>query len=322
MKQVEIWIPEISKNKVVLLQGWSFPSGDQFVERLLYCGAPWWRTQQGGGSAGACLNKLAVILCGADSELEWCDFPLAGRGGEERRCCYYSSSRSVKRIADPWVSWSWFVLAFKRGAGRRLRCIFGRLSWWEQKQELFVVSFFIKRCCSFFEQGERWLHLPLAGRGGEGRRSSCYSAFASGRRLSLHFRASHAVAMLAAVIFGQNGGQSSTSMAEACFDSLRRCSTPLCLQVVRPRRCSGGRRQRIFIGMETQASKTVSDLGGAIGAAWRSPAFGRGGFLGLDCFFIFSSRVFFDKSRGPVLEFWSFVREKPRDLFVNYTCLF
>ena len=145
----------------------------------------------------------------ADRKLERCCLPLADRGGEERKMCYCSTSGSVE-----WV-WSWCVLAFERGVGRRLRHIFSKLPWWKQMQELFKVSSAFKRCCLFFGRGVRWLHLLLAGRGGEGCKSSCFASFASVGRLLLHPRASHAVAKFAAAISGQEGGRSSTSSLEA-----------------------------------------------------------------------------------------------------------
>jgi hypothetical protein len=101
------------------------------------------------------------------------------------------------------------------------------------------------------------------------------------------FRANYVVGNPAAAILGQKGGPSSTSMSEALFEVLRRCSTPSHLQVVRPRRRLGGWRQHLAVGTESQASSSFSDLGFAL----RSPAEGGGLKPGPDCFSSFSSRV-------------------------------
>jgi hypothetical protein len=73
--------------------------------------------------------------------------------------------------------------------------------------------------------------------------------------------------------------------------SLHRCSTSSRFQVVRPRRCEGGRRQGLLAGVENQASRVFSDLGAS--TALMLPANGRGGHQGPDCFSSFSPRVLF-----------------------------
>ena len=230
-------------------------------------------------------NKFACCSSNsADRRLEWCCLLLTGRGGKGKKLCCCSAPRSVE------LAWSWCALLFKRGVGRRWRCTSGRLPWLEQKQEMLEVNSIIKRCSLFFKQGEWWVLPSLAGRGGEGRRSTC-SVFALWRRFLLHLRASHAVVFFATAIFCHFGGLSSTSMAEAPFDLLRRCSTSLLLQVVRPRRRSDGRRQWIIAGMGAQASRTAPELGGANGAALSSLTRGRGGFRGPVCILSFSLRV-------------------------------
>jgi hypothetical protein len=86
-------------------------------------------------------------------------------------------------------------------------------------------------------------------------------------------------------IFDQDGGPSSTSMAEAvlidCWSS-----TPVEGQVVRPRPSSGSQGLDLLAGVESSSSPR-SELGGN---ASSSPVFcGRGPTV-LDCFFLLSFR--------------------------------
>jgi hypothetical protein len=90
-----------------------------------------------------------------------------------------------------------------------------------------------------------------------------------------------------AVIFGWNGGPSSTSVAEACTWIHRRSSTLLGSQVVRPRNPRSGRRLGFFVGRDP-SSNLLSNLGGN---AWRSPAAGGGGSPVCSMVFSFFARV-------------------------------
>ena len=72
---------------------------------------------------------------------------------------------------------------------------------------------------------------------------------------------------------------------------------------------------------ETQASRTVSRLGGVSGAASSSPVHGRGGWLGLDCFSSFSPGVLFVKLEVLFAIFGLSVQKMTMDLFVICTCL-
>ena len=275
-----------------LLFSWipAFRSGVR-ASPLLFCKEnQWWISCRIGDGRGR-FNKFACrITHFADREKMWCCSPLAGRGGEERRWCCCSSSRSTEWLAGPWVSWSWFVLAFERGAGRRLRCISGRFPWWKPKQGLRGVSSFIKRCCLFLELGARWLHLPPAGRGGEGRKGSCSSFLASVERPLLHLCAPHAVALLAAAIYGHEGGQSSTSASEACL-TRRRSSAPRCSQVVSSPAMSCVPASEVI--RRKGEPECLMELRSRRSHAWRSPTAGGGEDPGLHCFSFFSSRVFF-----------------------------
>jgi hypothetical protein len=95
-------------------------------------------------------------------------------------------------------------------------------------------------------------------------------------------RANHAASMTDAVIFGRQGGLTSTSFVEALIGLLRRSSTQPGSQVVRPRK-RGVRRQKSIAGIGP-SSALPKDLGGD---AWRSPASSGRDTQGPDCFFIF-----------------------------------
>ena len=79
--------------------------------------------------------------------------------------------------------------------------------------------------------------FPPAGRGGEGRkRYGCSSSSAiRWSILVLQIWATHAVALLAAVIYGRHGGPFISSLTEV-IGALHRSSTVCDLQVVCPRR--------------------------------------------------------------------------------------
>jgi hypothetical protein len=126
------------------------------------------------------------------------------------------------------------------------------------------------------------LHLALPCHGGQERSggdvlaahahrlspAGCYGA--SGQEL---LRAKHAVSSSGAVIFGRQSDPSSTSKTEALHRTIRRSSTLLHRQVVRPRRRRSGRRIRSFAGsmlLSILASHLDSNVS-------RSPASGGGG---------------------------------------------
>jgi hypothetical protein len=162
---------------------------------------------------------------------------------------------------------------------------------WKASKLFFEVSPLIRRPCRCLwkgSHGDGW--RTLAGPGGEGSLQSEASIPSSSRWrvwFWMHPEENYMATLSVVVIYGRLGGFSSTSMAEALLRSLRRRSTPRRLQVVRPRRWQGGRRQRSTVGMEIQASELFSDLGFAL----RSPADGGERILGPDCFFTLRSRV-------------------------------
>jgi hypothetical protein len=101
------------------------------------------------------------------------------------------------------------------------------------------------------------------------------------------------VTKLVTMIFGQDGGPSSTSMAEAllidCWSS-----TLLEDQVVRPRPFSGSQGLDLVAGVECSSSLR-SELGGN---TWNSPALCGRGTTVLDCFFILFLQGAFCKVEG------------------------
>jgi hypothetical protein len=94
----------------------------------------------------------------------------------------------------------------------------------------------------------------------------------------------------ASAIHGRCGGQSSTTSRMEALPSPRCWSSAPCHhQVVRPRWSPGVWRRRIGAGIGcsgTCAPFLDRDI-------LRTPASGGGGYLGLDCFCFFSSRVVF-----------------------------
>jgi hypothetical protein len=106
--------------------------------------------------------------------------------------------------------------------------------------------------------------------------------------VSLLRRAQHAATMIVAVILGQQGDPSSTSVLEA-LRSFCWCSTPLGLQVVCPRP-PGGCQQRDLLAGTGLSGIQLSELGGD---ALSLPACGGRGIQELDCFSSFLSRVLY-----------------------------
>jgi hypothetical protein len=113
-------------------------------------------------------------------------------------------------------------------------------------------------------------------------------------------RAKHTTAMLAAVIYGRQGGPFSTSSLEALIGFFCWSSTGSFLQVVCPRSQLNGRRQESIAGVGLSSAQ-LSDLGGD---ALRSPAVGGGGTRALDCFSSLGARVFFVITRALSSNFW------------------
>jgi hypothetical protein len=114
-----------------------------------------------------------------------------------------------------------------------------------------------------------------------------------------------------AVILGRQGGPSSTSMTEALLCFVRRSSTPLHRQVVRPRRRRGGWWMLSFAGSVLLGISVPNFDGNVL----RSPATGGGGTQGPDCVFFFCSRVFLVNSEILSSNYW-FLRESCKRTFV------
>ena len=140
------------------------------------------------------------------------------------------------------------------------------------------------RIAGFADRGSQRSHLPLAGRGGEGWKRLCCFSSTSAELVLLHYRAPHAVVLLAAAIYGHDGGQSSSSSPAEVFGVLHRSSTDCGFQVVRPRRSLSGRWRWLVAGSE-KPSICLQHLG--VSCAWRSSATRGGGTQGLDCVFPF-----------------------------------
>jgi hypothetical protein len=83
----------------------------------------------------------------------------------------------------------------------------------------------------------------------------------------------------------------------SCWSSAR-----CCYQVVRPRWLQGVQQRRIFAGLGCSGICALF-LGGD---AWRTPATCGGDAQGLDCVFIFSSRVFSERWQALSSNYWFF----------------
>ncbi|XP_071681951.1 uncharacterized protein [Lolium perenne] len=114
--------------------------------------------------------------------------------------------------------------------------------------------------------------------------AGCYGASSSEL-----LRAKHASLLIDDAIFGRHGGPTTTSKTEALLCFVRRGSTLLRRQVVRPRRRRSDRRMQSCAG-SVLLGISAPHLDGNV---LRSPAVGGGGTQGPDCFFIFCSRVLF-----------------------------
>jgi hypothetical protein len=102
----------------------------------------------------------------------------------------------------------------------------------------------------------------------------------------------HAAGYSADAILCRQGGASSTSTMEALLRHRHGCLNPLCREVIRSPRRSGGPWWLLVAGKRLLSSRSRI-LGGS---AWRTPAKGDGGVLGLDCKITLCSRVVFVKS--------------------------
>ena len=166
--------------------------------------------------------------------------------------------------------------------------------------------------CRIFSLANRKGFLfPLAGRGGEGRKWCCWLAW----WILLHLGAPHAAVLLADAIFGQEGGQCSTSSGRPSRSnaSARRLDAskwfvPGCVLSAGV----GGSSP------EGRVRATCSD--GLGGSTWRSPASCGGDTRGLDCFSFFSSRVFYVKAKALSSNCRSFRARDEKGLFVICTC--
>jgi hypothetical protein len=108
------------------------------------------------------------------------------------------------------------------------------------------------------------------------------------------FELNYADGVLAAAIQCRQGGVSSTSDTEALHRSSHRCSKPSSDEVMCSPWFEGGLWLKIFAGMGLPSNWSLL-LGGD---AWRTPASGRGGVLGLYCKIYFCSRVLFVKRKA------------------------
>ena len=130
----------------------------------------------------------------------------------------------------------------------------------------------------FAADGRLVLLLSLSGHGGEGCKRYFWFFSSTAKwwiLILLQMCATHMVAWIAVVIFGQYGGPSSTSDVEALL-ALHWSSMVCGVQVVHPRRPQTGQLQRYIAGGETSRI-TLSDLGAT--CTWSSAAMGGGDTL-------------------------------------------
>jgi hypothetical protein len=108
----------------------------------------------------------------------------------------------------------------------------------------------------------------------------------------------HRAGCSATAILCQQGSMSSTFMMEALIRHRHGCSNPLRREVIRSPRRSGGPWWLLVVGRGLPSKRSLL-LGGS---AWRTPAKGDGGVLGLDCKFTFCSRMLSVKSAALSLD--------------------
>jgi hypothetical protein len=126
-------------------------------------------------------------------------------------------------------------------------------------------------------------------------------------------RANHVVPYNGTAIFCRTSGPSSTSKMEVPRCSVRRSSSSLHRQVVRPRRRRSGHRI-INVAGSMLSSVLASHLDGNVS---RSPATGGGDVQGPNCFFSFCLRVFYAILEGLSSNSGLSVQKMLEDLFVN-----
>jgi hypothetical protein len=125
----------------------------------------------------------------------------------------------------------------------------------------------------------------------------------------------HAGGILVSAIFGRHGGLCSTSDVDAFHRFCCWSSVLLRRQVVRPRWLGGAQWRRFFAG-RGHSSNLPLFLGGD---ALRTPATCDGGTRGLNCFFIFSYRVFYVNKQALSSNI-RFLASVVRDLLAICTC--
>ena len=168
------------------------------------------------------------------------------------------------------------------------------LSWWDTIGSASDAASFNKRCKVnlLFLFASSGLLSALAVHGGEEKQHNIKVVGVVGgdsSLLMLRPGGNHAVALIAAVIFGRYGGLSCSSCVEV-FRALRRSSTARCVQVVRPRRFRAGWRQWFFPGGESSRWFLVN-LG--VACTWRSPAISGVASQAPHCFSFFCAGVLF-----------------------------
>jgi hypothetical protein len=107
-----------------------------------------------------------------------------------------------------------------------------------------------------------------------------------------HPESNHVAGYFAAAIYSRQSGSSSTSTMEALLRHRHGCSNPICREVIRSPRQSGGPWWLLVAGKRLPSS--WSRIHG--GSASRTPAKGDGGILGLDCKITLCSGVVFVKN--------------------------
>jgi hypothetical protein len=246
------------------------PSG-VFGLALLMLVLPW--SEQMGCSAGTVLFNKSAVDRSRESGHHDLQAPLAGRGGEGGTLQFLARSAAEALLAgrggeeESGSSGSTSTPRFRSRlvGGAMLRC--GR-----------VQSF------------SSLYHCGCEVGGGDGVHPHC-----SWRRLMhkgiCNIELNHAVGFITTAILCRQIGNLSTSKTEASFCASFWSSTLHCHQVVRPRWLRGGQRWWCIAG-RGYSSFLVLFLGGD---AWRTPATCGRGTSGLDCFFIFSPRVWFVK---------------------------
>jgi hypothetical protein len=166
--------------------------------------------------------------------------------------------------------------------------------WWCGDEDQIGEASFNKQLSLLWSCGsEHQQPSPPGGHGGSKGGGSLFSRCS--RREGLGEADSeliHADGSSAAAILCRQGGASSTSTKEALLRHRHGCSNPICREVIRSPRRSGGPWWLLVAGKRLPSSRSRI-LGGC---AWRTPAKGGRGVLGLDCNKSLCSRVVFVKN--------------------------